>query len=144
MTLSPSKFLMWALPSCLLWNERRGFMQRISFIHVTFDLRLVALYCFFFFLWRRGQASASFQGFVLDWRRRRFPLGGGYFRQVLDMQETKAFSSDISLIWDSKINIYEINNKKSFAKIQSLFDGFRTLDDKFKPSLNELSHQGSS
>ena len=24
-------------------------MQRISFIHVTCDLRLVALYCFFFF-----------------------------------------------------------------------------------------------
>ena len=30
-------------------------------------------------------------------------------------------------------------DKKSFAKIQSLF-GFPTTDDKFKPSLNGLIH----
>ena len=72
--------------SPLKWKER--VYARISFIQVTFNLRLVALP-------RRGQSRACFYGFVLDWRWRRFPHGGGYFRRVLDKHETETFSTDI-------------------------------------------------
>ena len=37
------RILMWALPSCLPWNERKGLC-----IHVTFDIMVTELPCFFF------------------------------------------------------------------------------------------------